>query len=344
MENMARVTLQNVWKDRPVLVTGGAGFIGSWLARDLLQKGARVFVVDIKERMPFFDGEADRILENVQYIQGDVRDAELLASLYRDCEIETIFHLAAEAIVGEALKDPAKALDTNIRGTWQVLESFRKARGNEGQIVVASSDKAYGTHATLPYRETFALLGENPYDCSKSCADRIAHMYAKVYGVPVCITRCGNVFGGGDMNFSRLIPGAVRSYFFENQFEIRSDGMFRRDYIYIKDITAAYMRCAEAMITRNLSGEVFNFGNNAPLRVIDVVRHIAEEMGKSHLEPVILASAESAEFEIHDQYLDAAKAMEELGWRPQYDFAHGIRETIQWYTNFFSANATCSRV
>ena len=320
------------WYKRSVLVTGGAGFIGSWLSHDILKLGARVVILDIKDKLPSLGRPLDAVLEQGTFVQGDVRDESILKSVYSKYNIQTIFHLAAETIVDEAIANPSQALDTNIRGTWQVLETFRSICGTNGQIVVASSDKAYGSNESLPYKEDDALLGEHPYDCSKSCADRIAYMYAKVYGVPVCITRCGNVFGGGDFHFSRLIPGAIKSFFFEKPFEIRSDGLYRRDYIYIKDVVLAYMRTAEMMVQKNIVGEAFNFGSNLPTSAIDVVNCIAANMQKSHIKPVILATAQH---EIKDQYLDVSKARRFLGWVPGYSFEDGMRETIEWYTDFF---------
>lgn len=323
---------KGVWRNRSVLVTGGAGFIGSWLSHDLLQQGAKVTIVDLKKALPYLGKRENAILTQSTFIRGDVRDGTLLTSLYKKYKIQTVFHLAAEAIVRKAFQNPIQTLDTNVRGTWEVLETFRKVYGGKGQVVVASSDKAYGSHKSLPYKENFALLGENPYDCSKACADRIAQMYAKVYGVPVCITRCGNVFGGGDMNFSRLIPGSIRSFFFEKSFKIRSDGLFKRDYIYIKDIVSAYMYTAEAMIDGDVLSEVFNFGNNSPIEVADVVKFIAQEMRSEHTKLIILSAAR---YEIKDQYLDSTKAMNMLGWNPQYSFAEGIKKTVRWYRDFF---------
>ncbi len=316
-----------MWKDRAVLVTGGAGFIGSWLSRDLAALGAKVFIVDIKKMNEPLDG--------VIFVHGDVRDEEFMKSILREHTIEMVFHLAAESIVGEVYKNPTEGLDNNIKGTWQVLEAVRTVMGKKGKLIVASSDKAYGTHEKLPYKEEFALQGENPYDCSKSCADLIARMYAKTYGISVAITRCGNVFGGGDMNFSRLIPDAIHSCYLEKPFVIRSDGEYLRDYVYVKDITAAYLRTAELMEEKPLVGEVFNFGNNAPLRVREVVSFILHAMKKEYLTPII---QNAAVHEIKDQYLDSSKAMAMLKWRPQYTFEDGLKETIAWYLDFFKKN------
>jgi CDP-glucose 4,6-dehydratase len=259
----------------------------------------------------------------------------LIHRLFEKYKFQTIFHLAAEAIVGRAYENPAEALDTNVRGTWNVLEVCRR-KNPEAEVIIASSDKAYGTHAKLPYREDFPLLGENPYDCSKSAADRIALMYAKTYGTNLAITRCGNVYGGGDLNFSRLVPDAIRSLFSNKSPEIRSDGLFIRDYVHVSDIVGAYIRTAEALIKKEIqAGEAFNFGTNSPRTALEVVQSITTLMGHE-IHPVILATAR---YEIRDQYLDSTKAREILGWAPAVGFENGLRDTIDWYSNYLSNGA-----
>lgn len=316
---------KNFWSKRPVLVTGGAGFIGSWLSRALLGYTADVTIVDIKPSLPRHKSPYGN-LALAEYVSGDVRDQNLIEELLRKKHIKTIFHLAAEAIVGETYKNPALALDTNIRGTTAVLEAARLADKNI-DIVIASSDKAYGSHDSLPYKEDFPLVGRNPYDCSKSCADLVAQSYAATYGSKVAITRCGNIYGGGDLNFSRLIPDTIRSLIRGKSPELRSDGNFQRDFVHVDDIVAGYIAVAEALGRNEHVGEAFNFGHNRPHRVIDVVKKISEAMHVP-LEPKILATAQ---FEIRDQYLDAKKAEEKLGWRPAVDLASGLEKTISWY-------------
>lgn len=317
------------WKDRSTLVTGGAGFIGSWLSRQLLELGARVAILDRKEFIPRI-GAPYRDLARAVYISGDVCDQKLVGELLKKESIRTIFHLAAEAIVGEAYRNPARAFGVNIQGTVTVLEAAR-VTNPEIEIVIASSDKAYGKHEVLPYREDFPLSGRNPYDCTKSCADLVAQSYAATYGSRVGITRCGNVYGGGDLNFSRIIPDVIRSFLRGRAPEIRSDGNYQRDFIYVEDAVAAYISLAQALARGEHYGESFNFGHNKPYAVKDVVREIAQRM-KVRIEPKILATAM---FEIRDQYLDASKAYERLGWRPAVDLACGLAKTISWYKAHF---------
>lgn len=330
MENMGNIERTTPWKERAILVTGGAGFIGSWLSLALLKKGARVIILDKKEKLPSL-GSHDRELNSAFYIYGNVCDSELLSRVFEEHKIQTVFHLAAEAIVGRAYENPVEALETNVRGTWTLLEASRQ-KNPGAEIVIASSDKAYGAHAKLPYREDFALLGENPYDCSKSAADRIAYMYAQSYGLNLAITRCGNVYGGGDFNFSRLVPDVIRSLVLKKPPEIRSDGKFRRDYVHVSDIVHAYIRTAEALIQKEIqAGDAFNFGTSTPRTALEVVVDIADLM-QSELRPVILATAR---YEIKDQYLDSGKARQVLGWAPIVEFSDGLRDTIDWYSNYF---------
>lgn len=338
MENMERLKLQStgqqlfnkaLWKDRPTLVTGGAGFIGSWLSRQLLRLGARVYILDSKKSIPRAEVPY-RDLARAVYISGDVCDQKLVTELLRKENIRTIFHLAAEAIVGEAYKNPVRAFKTNVQGTVTVLEAARLTNP-EIDIVIASSDKAYGQHKILPYREDFPLLGRNPYDCTKSCADLVAQSYAATYGSRVGITRCGNVYGGGDLNFSRIIPDVIRSFLLGRAPEIRSDGNYQRDFIYVEDAVAAYVSLAQALARGEHWGESFNFGHNKPYAVKNVVREIAQRTN-ARIEPKILANAR---FEIKDQYLDASKAYERLGWRPTVDLACGLDKTILWYKDHF---------
>lgn len=330
---MDRQPLNKVyWNGRPVLVTGGAGFIGSWLSRQLLELGARVYILDIKESLPRI-GTPYHDLDRAVYVSGDVCDQKLVAELLRKENIRTIFHLAAEAIVGEAYKNPARAFRTNVQGTVAVLEAARVVNP-EVEIVIASSDKAYGQHETLPYREDFPLIGRNPYDCTKSCADLAAQSYAATYGSRVGITRCGNVYGGGDLNFSRLIPDSIRSLFLNKSPEIRSDGLYKRDYVHVSDIVKAYIRTAEALIGKKIqAGDAFNFGTNTPRTALGVVQNITAFMGRE-INPVILATAS---YEIKDQYLDSAKAREILDWTPTVEFEDGLRDTIDWYSRYLSS-------
>ena len=315
------------WKNKRVLVTGGAGFVGSWMCAQLAAEGAHVVALDIKPALPTLGEPHDRLLRKSVFVRGDVRDPALLHTLFVKHKFDIVFHLAAKALVGDVLLDPALALDTNIMGTVRVLEESRKHQGVH--VVVASSDKAYGVHKELPYKEHLPLLGENhPYDCSKSCTDQIARMYANVYKVSVAVVRCGNIYGGGDFNFSRLIPGTIRELENDRPIEIRSNGLYRRDYIYIEDVVSAYLKLAEQLARGKCVGEVFNFGNNTPLQVLEVVGIIARLVDKTHLKPVILNNAQN---EILHQYLDSSKAMRVLGWEPEHDIDEGLVKTIVWY-------------
>jgi len=318
------------WNGKQVLVTGGAGFVGSWLSYELAVRGARAVILDIKPAIPLLGKPYDRILKKSVFVRGDVRDVSLLHTLFTRRKFDTVFHLAAHVLVDDVLAHPSEALDTNIIGTVRVLEESRRHHGV--RVVMASSDKAYGIHKVLPYKEQFPLLGENhPYDCSKACADQIARMYARVYKLPVAVARFGNIYGGGDLNFSRLIPGTIQALLHEKPIELRSDGSYRRDCVYIQDVVSAYLCLAEHLASGKVSGEAFNFGHNKPLRVLEMVNLISQLMNKTHLKPIILNKAKN---EIPDQYLDASKSRRVLGWQPQYKIERGLQETIKWYQQF----------
>lgn len=331
VEDMA-VTREKFWKGRSVLVTGGAGFIGYALSTRLAVLSARVVVLDIKPALPAFLVDNFDARKRIRYVRGSVTSKKTVEAVFAKHKIKTIFHLAAEAIVGEANRDPVKTLTTNALGTWTVLEAARKSE-RIAEIVVASSDKAYGSHEHLPYTEKAALQGLNPYDCSKSCTDLIAQMYAHAFGLPIAILRCGNVYGPGDTNWTRLIPDAFRSVAHGKTLDIRSDGTFKRDYVYIADIVDAYLLIAEKIIVKKLKGEAFNIGNNKPLKVIDVLKQI------QRLEPTLrYRILNSAKNEIRDQYLDSRKALRVLKWKPKASVAQGLEHTRLWYRNYFAAS------
>jgi CDP-glucose 4,6-dehydratase len=260
-----------------------------------------------------------------------VREQETMERALGEYEIATVFHLAAQTTVGVANRNPVSTLDTNIRGTWAVLEAARRTP-TVRQIVTASSDKAYGDQEALPYREAAPVCGRHPYDVSKSCADLIAQMYAKTYGLPVCVTRCGNFYGGGDLNWNRIVPGTIRSVLRNERPVIRSDGRFTRDYLYVEDGARAYILLAEALAANPaLAGEVFNFSYERRMTVIELVDRILEVMG-SRLAPEIRNEASN---EIRDQYLDASKARQMLGWAPAFEFDASLRATVDWYARYF---------
>ncbi len=320
------------WRDRPVFVTGATGLLGGWLVRRLVAGGADVvaLVRDWVPRSTLFGAE---LAGRVTLVRGDVRDQEVLERALGEYEIDTVFHLAAQTIVGVANRNPVSTLDTNVRGTWALLEAARRSPLVRA-IVTASSDKAYGDHDRLPYDETAALHGEHPYDASKSCADLVARMYAVTYGVPVAITRCGNFYGGGDLNWNRLVPGTIRAVLRGERPVVRSDGSLIRDYFYVEDGASAYLRLAEALHGRaDLRGEAFNFSNELQVDVLALVRRILARMG-STLRPDVRAEATH---EIRHQWLSAAKARTVLGWAPEFTLDEGLDRTIAWYREFLAA-------
>lgn len=318
------------WRHRPVVVTGCTGLLGSHLCAELVQRGARVVGL-VRDRVAFSPLFLSGVAQRMTLVSGDIRDQVLVERVLNGYETKTVFHLAAQAIVGAANRNPVETFDTNIRGTWSVLEACRRVPGVE-QILLASSDKAYGEHETLPYSEDAPLQGRHPYDVSKSCADLIAQTYAHTYGTPVCITRCGNLFGGGDLNWNRLVPGTMRSLYEGTAPVIRSDGSMTRDYIYVEDGALAYLDLAEGM-QRNpsLYGQAFNFGNNSPLSVLELVQKMLKVGGRADLQPRILNEANN---EIPEQYLDSTRAMEVLGWQPRYTLEEGLNRTYDWYQKY----------
>lgn len=321
------------WQDRGVLVTGGAGLIGSWLVNELLDSGARVAVL-VKDYDPQSELIRSHNIERVSVVNGTLESYADLERAINLHETETVFHLGAQTIVGVANRNPLSTFESNVRGTYNLLEACRMHRSLVGRIVVASSDKAYGDQAVLPYTEDMPLNGLHPYDASKACTDILAQTYFHTYRLPVAITRCGNVYGGGDLNWSRIVPGSIRALAQGSRPIIRSDGKYLRDYIYVKDVARAYLRVAECLDGAGVAGQAFNFSPECPVSVLDVAAEIRSLMGCEHLEPDIRNTATA---EIRDQYLCTAKARDVLGWAAQYSLNAGLRETIEWYMNFFGA-------
>jgi CDP-glucose 4,6-dehydratase len=321
--------MTDFWRDRSVFVTGCTGLLGSWLVEELVQRGANVtgLVRDLVPRSKLHQDGFDR---KINVVRGAVEDLPVLERALAEYEVDTVFHLAAQTIVGVANSEPISTFETNIKGTWNVLEAARRV-GRISRVVVASSDKAYGDQDILPYDEETPLQGEHPYDVSKSCTDLISLTYHKSYRLPVCVTRCGNFYGGGDLNFNRLVPDTIRSTLRGKPVTIRSDGSFIRDYFYVRDGALAYLHLAELMDKPEVVGEAFNFSNEIQVSVLEMVRKILSLMGKPHLEPVILNQANN---EIKHQYLSAEKARELLDWTPTYTLEQGLAETIEWYKNF----------
>jgi CDP-glucose 4,6-dehydratase len=329
MENMEKMS--GFWENRRVLVTGATGFIGSWLVKNLLSQGAYVvaFVRDADPQSELF--RSGDILR-VTVVNGTLEDFWALERAINEHDVETIFHFAAQTIVGKAHRSPLPTFEANIRGTYNLLEACRLHQDTVSRVVIASSDKAYGEQTKLPYSEDMPLNGRHPYDVSKSCVDLIAQAYHHTYRLPVVLARCGNVYGGGDLNWSRIVPGTVRSFFQGDRPNIRTDGTYIRDYIYVKDVVMAYIRLAESVENELVQGEAFNFSNEVPLTVLEIVRAIQRLMGCLHIEPIIMNCAKG---EIHNQQLCAAKARANLGWQAQFDLERGLRETIAWYEEFF---------
>jgi len=328
-------TVQNrFWQDRPTFVTGATGLVGAWLVRRLLGLGADVVCL-VRDWVPQSEFVHSRLIDQVRVVRGDVREQALLERVLGEYEVDTVIHLAAQTIVGIANRNPASTFETNIGGTWSLLEACRRSPA-VNQIVLASSDKAYGEHDTLPYTEEAPLQGRHPYDVSKSCADLIAQTYAATYGLPVVITRCGNLYGGGDLNWNRIVPGTIRSVLRGEQPLIRSDGQCVRDYFYVEDCAVVYTLLAERLAENpELSGQAFNFSNETQVTVLELVERILALMGSS-LEPDVRNEASN---EIRHQYLSAAKAREILGWRPLFTLEQGLQRTIEWYRDFLGASS-----
>lgn len=324
----------SVWTDRNVLVTGCTGFLGWWLTRALLERGANVvgLVRDVVPRAPFF---STGTVDQVTAVRGSLEDGTTVERALLEYEVDTVFHLAAQAIVGAANKGPLPTFEANVRGTWLLLEACRRTPGIRS-VVVASSDKAYGDHELLPYDETHALQGRHPYDVSKSCADLITTSYHVTYGLPVAITRCGNLFGGGDLNWSRLVPGTIRSALRGERPLIRSDGSPLRDYVHVEDAAAAYLAIAERLPGEQVAGKGFNLGTGRPLSVLELTKLILQAAGRDDLEPDVRNEAAG---EIKHQYLSSDLAREVLAWEPSMDVEQRLAQTVGWYREHLAAAA-----
>ncbi|WP_160216763.1 GDP-mannose 4,6-dehydratase [Bacillus velezensis] len=317
------------WKNKNVFVTGCTGLLGSCLVKELIDQGANVtgLVRDTVPKSNLYQGEQ---VKQMNIVQGALEDLDVIERALGEYEIDTVFHLAAQAIVGVANRNPISTFEANILGTWNILEACRRHPLIK-RVIVASSDKAYGDQPTLPYDENMPLQGKHPYDVSKSCADLLSHTYFNTYGLPVCITRCGNLYGGGDLNFNRIIPQTIQLVLNGEAPEIRSDGTFIRDYFYIEDAVEAYLLLAEKMEELNLAGEAFNFSNEIQLTVLELVEKILKAMD-SDLKPKVL---NQGSHEIKHQYLSAEKARKLLNWTPVHTIDEGLEKTIEWYKAFF---------
>lgn len=318
------------WKGRVVLVTGATGLVGSWLSRRLLAEGAQVVAL-VRDWNPQRELIRSGDVARCSVVSGRLEDFAVLERAIAAFEVDTVFHLGAQAIVGTALRSPLATLETNLLGTANVLEVCRRHQDQVRCVVVASSDKAYGTAAVLPYTEAMPPLGRAPYDVSKSCTDLLAQSYAATYGLPAAVARCGNIYGGGDLNWSRIVPGTIRLVLEGHAPQIRSDGTFTRDYIHVDDVVDAYLALADRIDQEGVRGEAFNFSPEERLCVLQLTSNILEIMQRMDLKPLILNSAHA---EIKDQYLDSSKARRVLGWQPKVQLKEGLERTAAWYRNY----------
>jgi len=324
------------WKDCRVLITGATGIVGSWLVKRLLQEGAFVATL-IRDWNPQSELIRSGDIKQTTVVSGELENYDALERAISENEIDTVFHLGAQPLVGIALRSPLPTFEANIRGSYNVLEACRVHRNLVKRIVVASSDKAYGDVDTLPYTEDMPPLGRFPYDVSKSCTDLLARSYSETYDLNVTIARCGNIYGGGDLNWSRIVPGTIRSFVDNEKPLIRSDGKFTRDYIFVQDVVEAYLLLASKAEDQDIRGQAFNFSGEQPWTVLEIVRNIQELIKCYHIEPIILNQASA---EIRDQYLDSSKAKRILKWTPLYSLEKGLAQTIDWYKSFLVNNGS----
>lgn len=322
--------MNEFWHNRAVFVTGASGFLGSWLVKALVEARAEVVVL-LRDWDPQSLLIRDGVIQRVHIVQGALEDYAAVERALNEYEVDTVFHLGAQTIVGSALRSPLATFESNIRGTYHLLDACRLHAQRVKRVIVASSDKAYGTCATLPYDEETPLVGQHPYDVSKSCADLLTHAYYHTYGLPIAVTRCGNLYGGGDMNWSRIVPGTIRSLLRREAPVIRSDGQFTRDYLYVEDAVQAYLTTAEALERLELQGQAFNFAPEQPRTVLDIVNALCRLMEANDLAPRILNAASG---EIRDQYLSADKARRLLNWTPRFTLDDGLTRSIAWYSEY----------
>lgn len=323
--------IETFWRDRPVLVTGATGHIGGWVVKHLLSAGADVVCL-VRDWVPQCELVYTRLIDQVKAVRGDLCDRATITRALGEYEIDTVLHFAAQSIVGTANRDPVTTFDANIRGTWTLLEACRQT-ATVRQIVLASTDKSYGEHDTLPYHEGMALQAKYPHDVSKACADLIGQCFAATYDLGVGITRLPNIYGGGDLNWNRIIPGTIRSVLRGEQPVIHSNGLFIRDYLYVEDAAQAHLLLAEKLSENpDLRGQVFNISDENHLTVLELVGMILTQL-ESPLQPLV---QDQAKHEIKNQYLSAQKARQMLGWKPVLTMDEGLHRTIEWYRSFFS--------
>ena len=317
----------SAWKNHSVLVTGATGLLGSWLTEALLARGAHVTCL-VRDSVPKSRLVTGGAITRVNVVRAPLEDFQEVLRALNEYEVETVFHLAAQTIVGTASRSVLSTFEANIKGTWNVLEAARALPQLVKRVLVASSDKAYGEHAKLPYSEDAPLLGRFPYDASKACAELLCQSYAASFGLPVVTTRCGNLYGGGDLNYSRIVPGTIRAALLGERPVVRSNGKLVRDYFYVEDAVAAYLHLAERMRGLTLSGQAFNFGTSEPKSVLEMVALVLGAAGREDLEPVVLNQASN---EIERQFLDCQKARRVLGWEPAFTMQEALARTVAWY-------------
>jgi CDP-glucose 4,6-dehydratase len=322
------------WTQRRILVTGATGLVGSWLCRRLVEEGATLVAL-VRDWDPQSELIRSGTVHHCAVVSGRLET-------YADCEraiceheVDTVFHLGAQTLVGTALRAPMATFEANIRGTYHLLEACRQHADLVKRVVVASSDKAYGEVATLPYTEEMPVNGRHPYDVSKSCADLLSMTYAETYGLGVAVARCGNIYGGGDLNWSRIVPGTLRAALAGQAPVLRSDGTHTRDYLYVADVVEAYLALAQAAAREGVRGEAFNFSTESRLSVLEITRATMEAAGRADLEPLIVDQARA---EIHDQYLDSSKAHRVLGWKPVWGLKEGLAATVAWYQTYLGVS------
>ena len=318
------------WRNRKVLVTGATGLVGSWLVAKLLEEGALVTAL-VLDHDPQSELIRSGNIKKISVVDGNLANYEdVKRAIFRD-EVDCVFHLGAQTIVGTALKDPRSTFESNIQGTWNLLEAARHAGDQIKSVLVASSDKAYGSAPKLPYDEDMPLRGDGPYDVSKSATDLLSRSYGLTYSVPVVIARCGNIYGGGDLNWSRIVPGTIRSLLSGETPVIRSDGKFIRDYVHVDDAVDAYLHMAKAMESKAIAGNAFNFSRDEPMSVLALYDEICQATIGKKVEPKILNVARA---EIHSQHLDSGRARRELGWESKISLKEGLARTVKWYKEF----------
>lgn len=316
-----------------VLVTGATGIVGSWLVRRLVDQGAYVVAL-VRDADPQSELFRSGTVAQINVVTGALEDYSVIERAINEHETDWVLHLGAQTIVGTALRSPLPTFEANIRGTYNLLEACRRMSGLVRSVVIASSDKAYGDSEVLPYTEDMPPLGRHPYDVSKSCTDLLAQTYTHTYALPAAVARCGNIYGGGDLNWSRIVPGTIRSALREERPVLRSDGTYIRDYIFVDDVVDAYLMLAKAVDSGEARGRAYNFSTESKVTALEMMQAVLRVAGSEDLEPVVLGTATG---EIKHQYLDSTRAKTELGWTARFTLDEGLDRTVEWYRSFFGA-------